>query len=72
MNDLENASELMTIDEVTEYLKVSRQQVYRLQRLANFPKGYNVSGGNKKTPRWVKKDIKNWLMSRQLSGEENA
>ena len=44
MNDLENASELMTIDEVTDYLKVSRQQVYRLQRLANFPKGYNVSG----------------------------
>ena len=72
MNDLENASELMTIDEVTDYLKVSRQQVYRLQRLANFPKGYNVSGGNTTTPRWVTQDIKNWLMSRQLSGEENA
>ena len=50
-------SDMMTIDEVQSFLKVSRATVYELMATKRLPRPLKVGRSN----RWLRLEVENWL-----------
>ena len=67
MIDEKHNDRMLSHEDMADYLNCTRKHIYDLiSEDPSFPKSYNISKGNKQhARRWFKKDIDDWLRSRQ-------
>ena len=67
--------DFITHEELMEYLNCSHQHIYNLiSKDPSFPKCYDISpnNGKKKTRRWSKDAVKQWVLSKEIVGKDDA
>ena len=71
----ETQKDFLSFAELQEYLQCSQQHIYNLiARDPKFPKSYNISPrkSNRQERRWLRKDIKDWILSREIKEESDS
>tara|TARA_R100000988_G_C3996258_1_gene165928 strand:+ start:643 stop:870 length:228 start_codon:yes stop_codon:yes gene_type:complete len=67
--------EFITHEELMEYLNCSYQHIYNLiQKDPSFPKCYDIApnNGKKRKRRWSKDAVKQWVLSKEIVGNDDA
>ena len=67
MVDETQADQMLSNEDMAKYLNCTIKHIYNLMsKDPSFPKSYNISINDKKqSRRWFKKDVDDWVRSRQ-------
>ena len=65
--------DFLTIEDLCKYVHLSKMSIYRLIKNQDFPSGFPITSGGKRTKRiWKKDDVFNWITSQSnSSGSES-
>jgi predicted DNA-binding transcriptional regulator AlpA len=68
----ETQKDFLSFAELQDYLQCSQQHI--IARDPKFPKSYNISPrkSNRQERRWLRKDIKEWILSREIKEESDS